>query len=191
MAMDFSSFLCAFARLSRKYDVTQIAAYDGKEEFNCYLRPIVPISSTATDIIGLQYSLNNNQMRLNGQEVDSVDTRLGILLFIDYLSKRNKPLLVGHKIASYDVPILVRLLQNRRLLSEILQHNVGCVDTLKVAKRAIPKHEVTNYKQETLVYTFLNGKTYSAQNARNYVIALHELYVKDWKTFAWQKMFFL
>ncbi|CAC5394753.1 unnamed protein product [Mytilus coruscus] len=51
----------------------------------------------------------------------------------------------------------------------------GFIDTLKVSKRVIPKHEVENYKQQTLVKEILQS-TYSAHNAKEDVLSLKKLF---------------
>ena len=51
----------------------------------------------------------------------------------------------------------------------------GFIDTIKVARKHIPKNDVENFKQETLVKNFV-GESYSAHNALDDVISLKRLY---------------
>lgn len=75
--------------LSRSSDITQLSAYDGKDSFkakafgrhisfdvsfNVYIDPRQPTIKTATDITGLSYCFQKNQMYHNGKEMESVQT---------------------------------------------------------------------------------------------------------------------
>ena len=160
--------------LSRESDITQLAAYDGEEMFNEYVKPHQTISSKASEITGLTFCFQRNQMYHHGKPVDSKDLRSALLLFIDYLSQRNLPLLVGHNIAAFDNHVLQTKLHETNLLSEFKCIVKGCVDTLKLAKAQFSKQDVGNYKQQTLV-SYLLGKTYDAHDAGEDVRSLHEL----------------
>ncbi|XP_021350881.1 uncharacterized protein LOC110448777 [Mizuhopecten yessoensis] len=160
--------------LSRNSDITQLAAYDGSDIFNQYIMPCQKVSATASSITGLTYDFHSNQMYHHGKPVISKDVRVVLLDFIEYLSKKKKPILFGHNIAAYDVPVLLKKLQESHLLSEFLQHITGCIDTLKLARRKFSKSEVGNYKQQNLVSKLL-GKEYDAHDASADVTSLHEL----------------
>ena len=76
------------------------------------------VSSSALDVTELTFSFQRNQMYHHGKPVDSKDLRSALLLFIDYLSQRNLPLLVGHNIAAFDNHVLQTKLHETNLLSE-------------------------------------------------------------------------
>lgn len=161
--------------LARSSDITQLSAYDGTSTFNCYIKPRQPISKAASTITGLTYSFENNQMYHNGKPVLSEEPYEAFVSFTEYLQSKDRPILVGHNIYSYDIPIIVSALREHGLLSTVLLSVYGCVDTLPLAKRSIPKMSVPNYKQESLVKAFLNCE-YEAHNALEDVKSLFNLF---------------
>lgn len=68
-------------RLSRSSDIRQLSAIDGKDSFNVYIDPRQPISQKATDITGLSYCFQKNQMYRFGKEIDSVHIHQALLSF--------------------------------------------------------------------------------------------------------------
>ncbi|CAG2196196.1 unnamed protein product [Mytilus edulis] len=89
--------------------------------------------------------------------------------------EKSRPVLVGHNIHSYDVPVLRNVLREFNLLSSFDNLIYGCIDTLKIAKREIPKADVQNYKQQTLVQKFLEI-VYDAHNSEEDVRSLYKLF---------------
>lgn len=161
--------------LSRTSDITQISAYDGKNMLNLYVSPRQPISSKASDVTGITFSFERNQMYCHNVRVESVSIRQALLQLIEMMQTKSRPVLVGHNIFSYDVPILRNLLQEFNLLSSFCKLIYGCIDTLKIAKREIPKADVPNYKQQTLVQKFLDI-VYDAHNSEEDVRSLYQLF---------------
>lgn len=160
---------------SRSSDITQLFAYDGKDTFNVYIDPRMPISQKATEITGLSYCFQKNQMYHYGKEIDSVHIHQALLSFLDFLKSKSCPVLIGHNIGSYGVPILSRLLEEFGLLAAFLQLISGCIDTLKLSRKVFSKSETPNYKQSTLVKAIL-GKDYDAHNALEDVKILFQLF---------------
>ncbi|XP_021350929.1 uncharacterized protein LOC110448808 [Mizuhopecten yessoensis] len=68
--------------LSRTSDITQISAYDGKNMLNLYVSPRQPISSKASDVTGISFSFERNQMYCRGVPVESVCIRQALLQLI-------------------------------------------------------------------------------------------------------------
>ena len=161
--------------MSRSSDITQLSAYDGEHSFNVYVNPRQAISQKASEITGLSYCFQKNQMYHNGKEVESVNIHEALLSFSDFLASKSHPVLVGHNIGSYDIPILMRLLEEFGLLSSFVNLISGCIDTLKLARKVYPKSEVKNYKQTTLVKMLL-GIDYDAHNAFEDVKSLYQLF---------------
>lgn len=95
----------------------------------------------------------------------------------NFYQKFSNPILVGHNIQSFDLPVLINQLSRYNLYTDFQETVYGFIDTLKVAKRTWKKPDVENYKQETLVKTFLNLK-YDAHNALADVQSLQTLYQK-------------
>ena len=110
----------------------------------------------------------------HGKPVDSKDSRIVLLEFIDFLHRKKKPLLFGHNIASFDIPVLLNKLREHGLLAEFMLHIVGCVDTLKLARRKYKTSELENFKQQTLASKLL-GITYNAHDASADVTTLFQL----------------
>lgn len=163
--------------LSRDSDIVQLSAFDGNTEFNIYIRPNQPISKNATAISGITFSFENNTIYYNGREVKSEDIRTGLLKFLAYLQSHDNPILVGHNIMLYDIPVLCQKFHECSMLSEFTRHVYGCADTLKLARKLYKKEEVGNYKQSNLVNILL-GKSYVAHNSLEDVKILHELFTK-------------
>lgn len=83
----------------------------------------------------------------------------------------------GAEDSDFDLPVLINQLSRYNLYTDFQETVYGFIDTLKVAKRTWKKPNVENYKQETLVKTFLNLK-YDAHNALADVQSLQTLYQK-------------
>lgn len=162
--------------LTRNSDKIQLAAFDGKEELIIYISPSQEITKKASEITGLKYDFESGCMFSGGQEVECIDIRLALLKLIDYVSKRENPILVGHNVLSFDIPILSKKLQEHGLLQEFLRHVSDCLDTLRLARKLFNKETVGNYKQPTLVQVLL-GKSYQAHDALTDVKNLYELFV--------------
>lgn len=106
-----------------------------------------------------------------------VNPQDGLSLFITFIIKCSNPILVGHYIQSFDLAFLINQLSRYNLYTDFQKTVYGFIDTLKVAKRTWKKPDVENYKQETLVKTFLKLQ-YDAHNALADVQSLQTLYQK-------------
>ncbi|XP_062585112.1 uncharacterized protein LOC134246768 [Saccostrea cucullata] len=87
--------------LPRRSDITQLAAFDGEELFNSYIIPSHNISPTVSSLTGLSFDFHTNQMYHHGTPVKSEDLYTAMRDFIDYINKKQKPILFGHNIAAY------------------------------------------------------------------------------------------
>ena len=132
--------------------------------FSLYVSPRHEISPMAIEITGLKFALEDGQMYYHGVPVESVCIRQALVQFLEYIQKKSRPVLVGHNIFNYDIPILQNLMREFKLLSSFNASTYGCIDTYKLAKRVIPKQDIVNYKQQTLVEVFL-GISYAAHNS--------------------------
>ena len=103
-------------------------------------------------------------MRLNGVAVESVCIHQALVQVLEYIQKKSRPVLVGHNILSYDVPVLRNVLKEFNRLSSFNQAIYGCIDTLRVSRREFLKSEVENHKQRRLVRKF-QGISYAAHNS--------------------------
>ncbi|XP_062585753.1 protein PML-like [Saccostrea cucullata] len=161
--------------LARTSDIIQIAAASGDEEFSIYMTPTTEISNGASEATGLTYV--GGVLKHRGQAVSCVTPQEGLSQFLNFIKKFSKPILVGHNIQSFDLPVLINQLSRYNLYTDFQKTVFGFIDTLKVAKRTWKRPEVENYKQETLVRTFLDLK-YDAHNALADVQSLQRLYKK-------------
>jgi DNA polymerase III alpha subunit (gram-positive type) len=121
-------------------------------------------------------------MYAKGKEVHSVSIHQALLDLIEYLKSKNQPILVGHNIKSFDIPILSRLITEFGLLPTFLNLISACIDTLKLAKKVVPKSEITNYKKTTLVKKML-GIEYEAHDALEDVKSLHQLFQEKLRSY--------
>ncbi|CAC5385031.1 unnamed protein product [Mytilus coruscus] len=170
----FALFLRNLIGLSRKSGITQLAAFDGTTVFNEYVSPREVISPKVSELTGLTFDFSCDQMYHHGKPVDCRFIQIVLLKFIDFISKKKKPILFGHNIAAFDIPILMNKLRQHSLLSEFLLHIYGCIDTIKLARRKFKTKDIGNHKQQTLV-TKLLGIEYDAHNACADVTSLFQL----------------
>ncbi|XP_069102792.1 uncharacterized protein [Argopecten irradians] len=156
-------------------EITQIAASVGIRKYQSYVYPRCQISK-ASKVTGLSYSMGTNKLYLHGNEVQGKCIRTALLDFLEYLKEFDHPILVGHNIASFDVPILLRILKEFGLQCEFVSIVPAFIDTLKLSKKIFPKEEVNGcYKQGHLVETYLNVK-YHAHDAVEDVNSLQQLF---------------
>ena len=160
----------------RTSDILQISA----GSFNVYCIPNDRILDEASAVNGITFDRATNTMYHRGRQVQCKPIQVALLDFMGFLKKQNKPILVGHNVCAFDIPILTNQLSKFKLLNEFSTHVSGFMDTLKIAKRVIPKSDVTNYKQETLVQKFTTC-SYAAHDAREDVRALEALFEEKLK----------
>ncbi|CAG2187719.1 unnamed protein product [Mytilus edulis] len=89
--------------------------------------------------------------------------------------EQNQQIILGHNICNFDIPVIVNKLKEYNLFSTFCETVKGFIDTMKVARKYIPKHDVENFKQQTLVKQFV-GENYLAHNAIEDVDSLKTLY---------------
>ncbi|XP_062575762.1 protein PML-like [Saccostrea cucullata] len=160
--------------LARTSDIVQIAAVCGEREFNMYLTPQSPISLDASAATGLTFV--GGVLKHNGKKVDHKEPFEGLQQFVEFLKTVDcKPILVGHNIQCFDLPVLMNQLVKCKLLDSFASTVTGFIDTLQVSRKSFSKDDVKDFKQVTLVNTFI-GKDYEAHNAIADVKALRELF---------------
>lgn len=76
-------------------------------------------------------------MKHNWTVVESSDPEAGLQDFIN--SFESKPIVLGHNIQPYDIPVLMHQLTKLRLYDDFKISISGVNDTLKVSKRAFCK----------------------------------------------------
>ncbi|CAC5424737.1 unnamed protein product [Mytilus coruscus] len=103
---NFVIFYLKTTGLSRKIDITQIAAACGSNTFQRYVIPRLEITQEACTITGITFSHSSNKMYLIGTIVETCFGEQSLLVLIDLLKLNNIPILVGHKIANLDMLVL-------------------------------------------------------------------------------------
>lgn len=138
--------------------------------FNVYIFPRCHIESGASRVTGL--TTHRQNLLLHGQPVETVPLREALHLFIAFLERFSRPILVGHNCKRFDCPILLRILDEFYLLEEFKDVVSGYLDTLLLSREMF---RLQKYSQPYLVQYFLQ-KSYGAHNATEDVRALQELY---------------
>ena len=162
--------------LGRDADITQLSAVTGAKELNLYVMPTKLITPQASQVTGL--TVKDGQMFHNGATVHCVSLQYALCSFLELLeSFDTKPVILGHNIERFDVPVLLNQLKSVSMLSAYTTAVSCCIDTLSVFKCVYSKKSsgLENYKQSTLVRKFL-GKSYDAHNSLEDVKALRELH---------------
>ena len=163
----------------RTSEILQIAAVCGDQQFNQYIKPTIPIDVRATKVHKLTFV--GGTLKHQGNPVDAVTAPEGLRKFSDFVNSFNKPILIGHNIQVYDLPILMTQMSIHNVLDEFKPKVGGFIDTLKLAKKIWDKETCGgNHKQGTLVKTFL-GIAYEAHNALADVTSLQQLYLRKMK----------
>ena len=160
--------------LGRNVDIIQIAASCGDKMFNRYVLPRKTITKGATGATGITYE--NGDLIRNNKPLSAVTIPVALMDFVDFIKTFDKPVIIGHNIAAFDVPILFNRLKEFNMVAEFNSNISYFVDTLTLARAKYKRPHIENHKQETLVRTLL-GKTYDAHNAESDVRALQDLYV--------------
>ena len=129
-------------------------------------------------LVKLQDYQFNKSLFHNNFLVDCVSLSDACRGLLDFIKHESQPvLLVGHNIENFDIPVLYNSLCKVNMTEAYKSFDLGCIDTLRIARFAYPKSEVQNHKQETLVSKLL-GETYEAHNAIEDVKSLQKLYIK-------------
>ena len=163
--------------LGRDADVVQIAAVSGERKFSAYVIPQKRMSIEASRVT--QIEVRGSKMCHHGKEVETVSLKDALMGFKSFLEDSNCPMLVGHNIARFDIPVLFNSCKRVGISLDGLVK--GCVDTLNIVSKLYKRgKDVTNFKQSTLITELLN-ETYDAHNAVADVASLQQLYVTKLK----------
>lgn len=161
-------------KLGRTSDILQIACVCGTESFNVYMKPTCcNISISASEATGLTYI--GGVLKHKGKAVESLQASDGLQRFLQFLSQFPDSILLGHNIQNFDLPVLIHQLSKYNLLKAFETAVTGYLDTLKLSRKAFPKADVGNYKQQNLVQKLI-GETYEAHNAIADVSSLQNLF---------------
>ncbi|XP_062614362.1 uncharacterized protein LOC134276101 [Saccostrea cucullata] len=160
----------------RTSDILQIAAKCQEKELSVYALPTRSISKEASEATCLTF--DGNSLCYKGEAVAAVTPPEALTKFLIFLESFDHPVLVGHNIQNFDLPILRHHLGDCDLLERFRNNVTGFLDTLKISKKLLKDVQLPNYKQETLVHNLL-GEEYEAHNAMADVTALEKLYYSN------------
>lgn len=158
--------------LGKDPDIVQLSAVGSGREVNRYICPNKYISTYATRVTG--FSMMNGCLHLHGHAVNTVTIQEALLDLLELAKSCGRCILIGHNIRTYDIPILYRVLHENKMVSAMQAVTRGCVDTLQVARKVLPK-TTPDFKQTTLVSHYL-GLQYGAHDALEDVRALQSLH---------------
>ncbi|XP_052060199.1 uncharacterized protein LOC127700668 [Mytilus californianus] len=160
--------------LSRKSDITQLAAYSETLNFSTYIFPSQAISKEASEVT--QIFVNGNQMFHNSTAVQYKLAHEALTDFIIFLSSfPSKCILVGHNIKRFDTHVLYNQLHIHNMWNEFCLHVCAFCDTLDLFKSVVPG--MSSYSQTSLVRELL-GETYDAHNAIHDTKVLYKLVIE-------------
>ena len=144
-------------------------------KFNKFVVPTQPISSGSELVHGIRYNATSGQMTRHGVNVDAVPKISALTDFLTYLRCFDKPVLMGHGIGTFDVPILLNQYHDIQLMDNFSSLGQVYMDTLVIARELIPPAEVPNFKLSSLVSQYTNVSV-DHHDARMDAFAVQELF---------------
>ena len=155
--------------------ILQLSAACGDKTFDCYVDPppnyVIPAAASAVN----QLRVLNGRLTYKNQPVQSEPIQEVFSLFIGWLAQFNRPILMGHKIFTFDNPIMYNNMKNSGFWEELKKLVRGFIDTYELFKLEFPdRRGKGELKQRTLVKELLN-ETYEAHSALEDVLSLQRL----------------
>ena len=159
-----------FNCLGNDAEICQIAATDGKDDFNVYVVPKHGISAGASAVNKL--TVQNGILFYNGRPVSAVGLTEAVSKLLDWLKTRKPCVLLAHNGKAFDAKHLMKAWTTCGSYEEYCNVVMGFSDTFLVFRELYPDRQ--SCSQESLV-TDLLGSTYSAHNALADVHMLQKL----------------
>eukprot|EP00105_Crassostrea_gigas_P043178 XP_019927326.1 PREDICTED: uncharacterized protein LOC105339156 [Crassostrea gigas] len=157
--------------LGRNSHITQMAAVCGENQWQCFVKPKVPISTSASDVTCI--TMRGSQMFHRGKPVHSSNLSFALESFVEFISRQRKwAVLSGHNIKSYDCHVLFNALEAVPKMDTFKDHVAGFVDTKLLFRSQFPG--LPSYSQQALVSSFLHCD-YAAHDALQDVVFLQRL----------------
>ena len=156
--------------LGNDAEICQIAATDGKEDFNVYVMPKHGISAGASAVNKL--FVKDKGLIDNGQPVSTDSLAEGVSKLLDWLKPRKPCILLAHNGKSFDGKHLMKAWTTCGNLEEYRKVVTGFCDTLHVFRELYPGRQ--SCTQESLASDLLDT-TYTAHNALADVNMLQKL----------------
>ena len=158
-------------------EICQIAATDGKDEFNVYIIPKGYITSGASKVNKLRKK--RGALYQGKERVDAIYLNQAITRFLAWLKMKMPCLLIAHNARSFDARHLVNAVATCKEMQEFSQEVIGFSDSLTAFRERFPERKT--YTQTSLAKDLL-GATYNAHNALDDARMLHKLvskYIQD------------
>lgn len=166
-------------------NIIQLAAVCGVHTFNRYTVPMEALTKDVTDLTG--FTVHGSCLYRNGYPVPTIPLKDLLIHFIDYLDNFHHPILVAHNALHFDVPVLMRVLEENGLKQQFTQVVSGFVDTYQLSKHIYPGLP-RGYSLKALVKQFL-GQQFDAHNAEEDAKILEKLFYKWNPNDCYVKMF--
>ncbi|CAC5423129.1 unnamed protein product [Mytilus coruscus] len=135
------------SKSTRNSHITQISATSDKGSLNTCILPKKPITPKAQEITGIK--VEGSKMFCHDKEVKSVSIREALKIFLQFLAQYKENVIIGHKIKSYDIPVLFCALNYCSIMNEFSCSILGFLDTLQLFKSLLPG--LTLYSQSYFV----------------------------------------
>nr|XP_057932434.1 uncharacterized protein LOC131131605 isoform X2 [Doryrhamphus excisus] len=145
---------------TRGCDIIQIGAINGDHTFNAYTVPRCNISKKARKVHG--FSVYDDALYQHRFFKPTFDLYYALDSFINFLGCFQGPVyLAAHNADRFDVPVLIRALEEFSLLDNFWGVVDNILDTLWLSEMLYPKGSIDSDSQEHLVKYYLN-QTYNA-----------------------------
>lgn len=127
-------------------EILQIAATDGTDEFNVYVKPKNGIAPSASEVnkITYQYGI----LFYNNKPVESVNLQVALNSLLDWLKPKAPCLLIAHNAKQFDSKYLVTAAELCGVLNEFVNAVIGFSDTLHAFREKFPGRK--SYSQTVL-----------------------------------------
>ncbi|XP_072911718.1 protein PML-like isoform X1 [Hemitrygon akajei] len=125
-------------------DMVQLSAVSGEKTFNEYILPRMPMLVGIPTDSGFQ--MVNGVLYQHGEAKPACSLQDAMVSFLRFLQQLDLPLLVGHRIWTHDCQILCEAWEGLRMKDRFAKHMSGFLDTLWLAKKVLPKSEVSNFR---------------------------------------------
>ncbi|XP_072911724.1 protein PML-like [Hemitrygon akajei] len=124
--------------------MVQLSAVSGEKTFNEYILPRMPMLVGIPTDSGFQ--MVNGVLYQHGEAKPACSLQDAMVSFLRFLQQLDLPLLVGHRIWTHDCQILCEAWEGLRMKDRFAKHMSGFLDTLWLAKKVLPKSEVSNFR---------------------------------------------
>lgn len=163
--------------LKKTDQIVQIAAKANDKVFNVYILPTCTFTKQASTITGL--AVHDCEMYLNSVHLSTVSSRNAIIAFISFLrSVSANVLLAAHNGSKFDIPRILQLIEELKMLDEFVSVVVDHIDTLTLLKSKLKQRKIEkkSFSLSALAIDYLGPSALvDAHNAVSNVTLLEKL----------------